>query len=94
MRAAIAAGHKEVSTATLAPSEKGGVAPGLLFQALQQRFGPETIFTTDSGNGTFLAIELLKLDRPGRLLAPVQPRASGGAAPPNRAHGVRQRAFC
>ena len=81
LRAEIAAGRAKVATATLAPSEKGGVAPGLLFRALQTRFGPETIFTTDSGNGTFLAIEQLKLDRPGRLLAPVDFSCMGYAIP-------------
>jgi acetolactate synthase-1/2/3 large subunit len=81
LRAAIALGRAEVATAALAPSANGGIAPGLLFQALQRHFGPETIFTTDSGNGTFLAIELLELDRPGQLLAPVDYSCMGYAIP-------------
>jgi acetolactate synthase-1/2/3 large subunit len=55
--------------------------PGLLLRALQSRFGPDTIYTTDSGNGTFLAIELLKLERPGQLLAPVDYSCMGYAVP-------------
>jgi acetolactate synthase I/II/III large subunit len=81
LRAAIATGRAEVETALLAPSATGGVAPGLLFRALQRRFGPQTIFTTDSGNGTFLAIECLKLERSGQLLAPVDYSCMGYAIP-------------
>ena len=81
LRRAIASGHAEVSEASRMPSAAGGIAPGLLFAALQKSFGPETIFTTDSGNGTFLAVELLELDRPGHLLAPVDYSCMGYAIP-------------
>jgi acetolactate synthase-1/2/3 large subunit len=49
--------------------------------ALQERFGTETVFTSDSGNGTFLAVECLRLTRPGRLLAPVDFSCMGYAVP-------------
>ena len=39
--------------------------------ALQERLGDRALFATDSGNGTFLAAEGLRLDEPGRFLAPV-----------------------
>jgi acetolactate synthase-1/2/3 large subunit len=81
MRATIAAGRAEVEAAIVDPSAEGRVAPGLLFRALQRRFGPETIFTTDSGNGTFLAIESLRVDRPGKLLAPVDYSCMGYSVP-------------
>ena len=81
MRAAIAAGRAEIERTARAPSTAGGIAPGLLLRALQARFGPETIFTADSGNGTFLAIELLSLDRPGKLLAPIDYSCMGYAIP-------------
>jgi acetolactate synthase-1/2/3 large subunit len=48
---------------------------------LQQAFGPETVFTTDSGNGTFLAMECLRLERPGKFLAPVDYSCMGYAVP-------------
>jgi acetolactate synthase-1/2/3 large subunit len=48
---------------------------------IHRRFGPETIFTTDSGNGTFLAMECLRLDRPGRFLAPVDYSCMGYSVP-------------
>ncbi|HEX6850342.1 MAG TPA: thiamine pyrophosphate-binding protein, partial [Candidatus Polarisedimenticolaceae bacterium] len=81
LRASIAGGRAEVETTIVARSAAGRVAPGLLFRALQRRFGPETIFTTDSGNGTFLAIENLRLDRPGKLLAPVDYSCMGYSVP-------------
>jgi len=39
------------------------------------------VFTADSGNGTFLAMECLRLERPGRLLAPVDYSCMGYAVP-------------
>ena len=57
------------------------MSPHLLLRALQAGFGPETIFTTDSGNGTFLAVEGLRLEKPGRLLAPVDFSCMGYAVP-------------
>lgn len=57
------------------------VSPERLFAALQRALGPETIYATDSGNGTFLAMEHLVLDRPGRFLAPVDYSCMGYAVP-------------
>jgi acetolactate synthase-1/2/3 large subunit len=57
------------------------VSPHLLLRALQATFGPETIFTSDSGNGTFLAVEGLRLEKPGRLLSPVDFSCMGYAVP-------------
>ncbi|MFI5208006.1 MAG: thiamine pyrophosphate-binding protein [Gemmatimonadales bacterium] len=57
------------------------VSPYRLLTALQQRLGPETVYTTDSGNGTFLAMEMLRLDAPGKFLAPVDYSCMGYAVP-------------
>ncbi len=57
------------------------VSPYRLLAALQRRFGPETVYTTDSGNGTFLAMEMLRLDSPGKFLAPVDYSCMGYAVP-------------
>src|SRR5581483_3927075 len=70
LREAIARGREEARREIEAPS-RDGVSPGRLLRALQERFGPQTIFTADSGNGTFIAVEALRLDKPGKLLAPV-----------------------
>ena len=56
------------------------VTPAALFSALQ-RLAPDAIYTTDSGNGTFLAMEHLRLDRPGRFLAPVDFSCMGYSVP-------------
>jgi acetolactate synthase I/II/III large subunit len=63
------------------PSSDSGVSPGRLIQALQKRFGREAIFTADSGNGTFLAVEWLVLEKPGKLLAPVDYSCMGYSVP-------------
>lgn len=44
-------------------------------------FGAETVFVTDSGNGTFLAMECLRLDLPGKFLAPVDYSCMGYSVP-------------
>ncbi len=80
LRSRLSDGHAAVERRLSRPSE-GRVAPHLLLRALQATFGPDTIFTADSGNGTFLAVEGLRLDRPGRLLAPVDYSCMGYAVP-------------
>jgi acetolactate synthase-1/2/3 large subunit len=57
------------------------VAPHLLLESAQRAFGPDAIFTADSGNGTFLAVECLRLDRPHSLLAPIDYSCMGYAVP-------------
>jgi hypothetical protein len=57
------------------------VTPALLLPALQRRFGQGAIFTTDSGNGTFLAMECLRLDHPGRFLGPIDYSCMGYSVP-------------
>jgi len=80
LRETIRRGREEAFREIDAASEVG-VSPGLLVRALQQRFGPETIFTTDSGNGTFIAVEALVAGKPGKLLAPVDYSCMGYAVP-------------
>jgi acetolactate synthase-1/2/3 large subunit len=81
LRDAIRAGHEAVWHDWLA--EVGGerVTPAFLLRELQRRFGPDAIFVTDSGNGTFLAMECLRLERPGHYLAPVDYSCMGYAIP-------------
>lgn len=57
------------------------VSPWALLRALQERLGPETIYCTDSGNGTFLAMEMLRLDGAGKFLAPVDYSCMGYSVP-------------
>jgi acetolactate synthase-1/2/3 large subunit len=77
----IAAGHVEVRREWESTRSKDRVSPPLLLERLQAAFGPDTVFTTDSGNGTFLAMECLRLDRPGQFLAPVDYSCMGYSVP-------------
>lgn len=82
LRDRIARGHADVRRewdAEAAASES--VAPWALLSALQRRLGPEAIYATDSGNGTFLAMEQLRLDAPGHFLAPVDYSCMGYSVP-------------
>jgi len=81
LRGRISAGHASVGAEREAHRSADRVTPFVLLEALQRHFGPETIFTADSGNGTFLAMECLRLERPGRLLAPVDYSCMGYAVP-------------
>ena len=86
LAAEIAAGHEALAGRRAAQRcrRRAGparVSPAALFAALQVRAGADAIFTTDSGNGTFLAMEHLRLEAPGRFLAPVDYSCMGYAVP-------------
>jgi acetolactate synthase-1/2/3 large subunit len=81
LRDAIRAGHEGVWRDWLAAPSRDGVSPPRLLRSLQASLGPETVFTTDSGNGTFLAMECLRLEAPGKFLAPVDYSCMGYAVP-------------
>ena len=81
LRERLRAGHAGVWQEWLSEPGGGGVRPAPLLRALQERFGPAAIFTSDSGNGTFLAMECLRLEGPGRFLAPVDYSCMGYAVP-------------
>ena len=81
LRARIRSGHQSVERERSAAADTGRVSPSRLFHALQEKLGPDTIFTADSGNGTFLAVETLRLDTAGKLLAPVDYSCMGYAVP-------------
>jgi acetolactate synthase-1/2/3 large subunit len=81
LRRRIAAGHDEARRDWLGHRSSDRVTPFVLLEALQRQFGPETVFTADSGNGTFLAMECLRLEHPGLFLAPVDYSCMGYAVP-------------
>jgi acetolactate synthase-1/2/3 large subunit len=81
VREAIRSGHERVWRDWLAPPLANGVSPPRLLRSLQALLGPETIYTSDSGNGTFLAMECLRLDAPGKFLAPVDYSCMGYSVP-------------
>lgn len=77
----IAAGHAEVRAAAARNRSSERVTPALLFDRLQQILGAEAVYAMDSGNGLFLAMEHLRLDRPGRFLGPVDYSCMGYSVP-------------
>ncbi|MEJ2541413.1 MAG: thiamine pyrophosphate-binding protein [Gemmatimonadota bacterium] len=81
LRRGIREGHQDVRARWAAGDDGGRVSPPRLLAAAQRIFGPRTVFTTDSGNGTFLALECLRLDEPGRFLAPVDYSCMGYSVP-------------
>ncbi len=81
LREAIRAGHAKVWSGWDAPTDAERVTPPQLLKAVQELLGPSAIYTTDSGNGTFLAVECLRLDRPRSFLAPIDYSCMGYAVP-------------
>ena len=77
----IARGHAAVRRARIDAASENRVTPAVLLDAVQRIFGASTIYVTDSGNGTFLAMESLRLERPGQFLAPVDYSCMGYAVP-------------
>ena len=81
LRERIRRGHEGVRREWLGAGDTKRVPPFALLDALQRTFGDETIFTTDSGNGTFIAMEMLRLNAPGRFLGPIDYSCMGYAVP-------------
>jgi len=81
VRDRIREGHAAVREGWL--SDIGGdlVTPAHLLGSLQDILGPKTVYTTDSGNGTFLAMEMLRLAEPGKYLAPIDFSCMGYSVP-------------
>ena len=81
LRQAIRTGHEKVWSGWETPADATKVWPPLLLKTLQEIVGPDAIYTTDSGNGTFLAMECLRLDQPRSFLAPIDYSCMGYAVP-------------
>jgi acetolactate synthase-1/2/3 large subunit len=73
--------HRAVDAVLGKPGQPSRVPPAALFGGLQQVFPHTTRYTTDSGKGTFLAMEHLRLDTPRHLLAPTDFSCMGYALP-------------
>jgi len=77
----IASGHAKLREERARQVSEQRVVPAAFFEAVAGAAGDDAIFTTDSGNGTFLAMEHLRLKAPGRFLAPVDYSCMGYAVP-------------
>jgi len=80
VRAKIATGHRALEAAWRDQHSPDTVTPAALFAALD-RLAPRAIYATDSGNGTFLAMEHLRLDEPRRFIGPIDYSCMGYAVP-------------
>ncbi|MBI4668517.1 MAG: thiamine pyrophosphate-binding protein [Elusimicrobia bacterium] len=81
LKAAIEHGHRQVWAEWLNRPPGSLVSPPCFFRALQTALGKDAIYVTDSGNGMFLAMEMLRLDSPGRFLGPVDFSCMGYSIP-------------
>lgn len=81
LRQKIRCGHEEVWRGWVEPDNSESVYPPHLFKTLQALVGEEGIYVTDSGNGTFLAVECLRLQRSRAFLAPIDYSCMGYAVP-------------
>lgn len=78
----IADGHQAVRDRWHREASRERVSPVHLFEALQRHCDGNAVYATDSGNGTFLAIEQLRLNGgPGCFIAPVDYSCMGYAVP-------------
>ncbi len=77
----IAAGHAAVRAEWNRDRSGARVTPHALFEALQARAKPGAIYVTDSGNGTFLSMEHLRLDGTNRFLGPIDFSCMGYCVP-------------
>jgi len=77
----IAKGHAAIRAKRLEQKSDGRVAPAAFFEAVSAAAADDAIFTSDSGNGTFLAMEHLRLKAPGQFLAPVDYSCMGYSVP-------------
>lgn len=77
----IASGHKSVIQKWGSRKSKKGVTPWHFFSTLQKYASEDTIYTTDSGNGTFLSMEMLRLEKPGLFIGPIDYSCMGYSVP-------------
>ncbi|MBS1959914.1 MAG: thiamine pyrophosphate-binding protein [Bdellovibrionales bacterium] len=63
------------------PETHGKISPRRLMKAVQAVFPKDTVYAFDSGNGLFLGMENLRIDKPGCFLAPVDYSCMGYSIP-------------
>jgi acetolactate synthase-1/2/3 large subunit len=81
LRHDIRSGQQEVRQGWATPDNSEGVHPPHLLETVQKLAGDNAVYATDSGNGTFLAMECLRLQHPRSFLAPVDYSCMGYAVP-------------
>jgi acetolactate synthase I/II/III large subunit len=81
LRDRIRAGHTQLWSGSGPDLRTDAVSPHRLLLSLQKVLPNDTIYVTDSGNGLFLAAEILRLDAPQSFLAPLDFSSMGYAIP-------------
>ena len=81
LAAEIAEGHRGLRQTWSRQQSADRVSPWALFAGLQARAEADAIYVADSGNGTFLAMEQLRLETPGCFLAPIDYSCMGYSVP-------------
>ena len=77
----IKAGHAAVRDEWSKDKSDGRVTPFAFFEAVQAKAKPASIYVTDSGNGTFLAMEHLRLKDSRCFLGPIDFSCMGYCTP-------------
>jgi acetolactate synthase-1/2/3 large subunit len=77
----IADGHARVRNEWRSSPSEDRVTPNALFESLQRHCTDDAIYVTDSGNGTFLAAEHLRLSHPRCFIGPVDFSCMGYSVP-------------
>ncbi|MGD8441239.1 MAG: thiamine pyrophosphate-binding protein [Holophagae bacterium] len=77
----IADGHARVRNEWRSSPSKDRVTPNALFESLQRHCTDDAIYVTDSGNGTFLAAEHLRLNHPRCFIGPIDFSCMGYSVP-------------
>ena len=77
----LAQAHMKVLNAQRNFDDENYISPATLFHGLQEVFGDNAVFVTDSGRGTLLAMENLRIEKPRSYLSPVDYSAMGYSIP-------------
>lgn len=78
----LAKAHKAITKEQISHRDKvKGVIPADLYTAMQNQFDDDTVYGCDSGNGTFMAMESLRLKTPNSFLSPVDFSCMGYCIP-------------
>lgn len=77
----LAAAHAAVTAEREKTRSRDRVSPYALFAGIQRHWPEDTVYTTDSGQGTFYAMEYLRLRNPRCFLAPTDFSCMGYSVP-------------
>lgn len=77
----LAVAHEKIREEQKSHHSSSRISPSLFFETCQKIMGDDAIYVTDSGNGTFLAMEQLRLKHPRSFLGPIDYSCMGYSVP-------------